>query len=120
MKAQYFPAAHVDEGFGQGSLTHGADHRIATARRTEPGECELHERERDVFYILAGEATLVTGGVMADAREVAPGDWRGSGIIGGEVHPLRAGDVITIPAGLAHWFRDVPQKVDYFVVKIIG
>jgi mannose-6-phosphate isomerase-like protein (cupin superfamily) len=120
MKAQYFPAAQVVERFGVGNIADAADHRIATARRTGPGESELHERERDVFYILSGEATFVTGGHMQDAREVGPGDWRGTGISGGDIHHLKAGDVITIPAGVAHWFRDVPHQIDYFVVKVIG
>jgi mannose-6-phosphate isomerase-like protein (cupin superfamily) len=119
-KAQYFPASQIAATFGVGNLADAPNHRVATARRTGPGESELHDHEMDIFYILAGGATFVTGGTMEGGREVAPGDWRGTGIAGGEIHQLKTGDVITIPAGLAHWFRDVPTHVDYFVVKVIG
>ena len=118
-KAHYFPAIKVAATFGQGSLAEGADHRVATARRTEPGEAELHEREMDVFYILEGEATFITGGEMVGKHETGPGQWRGTRIVGGETHHLKQGDVIVIPAGLPHWFEAVPRQIDYFVVKVI-
>jgi mannose-6-phosphate isomerase-like protein (cupin superfamily) len=116
----YFSAAQIAATFGVGNLVDAPDHRIATARRNGPGESELHRNERDVFYILAGEATFVMGGEMEQPREVKPGDWRGTGIAGGDVFELRAGDVITIPPGVPHWFREVPRQIDYFVVKVIG
>ena len=119
-RVQYFPAAEVTANFGTGNLADAADHRVATARRTGPGESERHEREMDIFYILEGEATFLTGGEMLEAREVAPGDWRGTGIEGGDIHALKQGDVIIVPAGLPHWFRDVLKQIDYFVVKIIS
>jgi quercetin dioxygenase-like cupin family protein len=31
---------------------------------------------------------------------------------------LQAGDVITIPKGVPHWFKAVDGKVKYFVVKV--
>ena len=105
--------------FGVGVLAEAADHRVATARRMGPGEGELHEREMDIFYILSGEATFITGGQMLDSHQIEPGQWRGTGIVGGEIHELKQGDVIVVPAGLPHWFKSVPRQVDYFVVKVI-
>jgi len=115
---QYFPASQVTSEFGVGSLSEGAHHHVMTARRTEPGEVELHEHEMDVFYILGGEATFITGGAMLGKRQTDSGQWRGTDIEGGEVHQLKQ-DVIVIPAGIPHWFEAVPKQVDYFVVKVI-
>ena len=48
----------------------------------------------------------------------APGVVRGSGIEGGETHTLSKDDVIIIPAGVPHWFKDVQGTFLYFVVKV--
>ena len=116
---QHFPASQVTREFGVGALSETAHHRVMTARRTEPGEVELHEHENDVFYILAGEATFITGGTMLGKRQTEPGQWRGVDIQGGDVYQLKQGDVILIPAGIPHWFESVPTQIDYFVVKVI-
>jgi quercetin dioxygenase-like cupin family protein len=43
----------------------------------------------------------------------------GTDITGGETHQLTRGDVITIPAGVPHWFKEVQQPFTYYMVKIV-
>jgi glc operon protein GlcG len=31
---------------------------------------------------------------------------------------ITAGDVIVVPNGVPHWFREVPGPLDYYVVKV--
>ena len=102
-----------------GTLTAGPDHRVIMSRREETGQSEVHATETDVFYVVEGSATFVTGGAITGGRTTAPGQIRGSGIDGGTTHRLSAGDVITIPKGTPHWFKEVPDHVVYFVVKAI-
>jgi hypothetical protein len=40
-------------------------------------------------------------------------------ITGGESHRIAKGDVFVIPAGVPHWFKEVPKSVNYFVVKVL-
>src|SRR5208337_3538049 len=87
--------------------------------RSGPGHVELHEKETDVFYIIDGEATFVTGGKMVGSKVTSPGQRIGTDIEGGEVHHLAKGDVMVIPAGVPHWFKEVPHSVSYFVVKVL-
>jgi quercetin dioxygenase-like cupin family protein len=61
----------------------------------------------------------VTGGELLDAKDVAPGEVRGSGIRGGSTLQLAAGDVLTIPHGVPHWFKSVDAPFRYFVVKSV-
>ena len=28
-------------------------------------------------------------------------------------------DVMVIPAGVPHWFKEVPKEINYYVVKVI-
>jgi mannose-6-phosphate isomerase-like protein (cupin superfamily) len=88
-------------------------------RNGQPGPfaVEIHTKETDVLYIVDGEATFVTGGTVAGLDSSNPLQLRGKSIEGGETHRLTKGDVMVIPAGTPHWFKEVPQGISYFVVK---
>ncbi len=78
---------------------------------------EIHTKDADIVYVLEGTATLVTGGTAVDAKVTEPDELRGSSISGGEAHPLQKGDVIIVPAGVPHWFKEVSNPFLYYVVK---
>jgi len=89
------------------------------AQRRGSGEVEVHETTNHVFIVVEGEATMVTGGTLVDARQTAPGQMRAKDVQGGQTHHLSKGDVITIPAKTPHWWREVPTKtVAYYAVNI--
>ena len=116
---KYWPAADVDASFAKGgTLIQTSAFRIMAAQRTGAGEAELHALDRDILHVLEGSATFVTGGTLVGAHETAPGETRAASIDGGVSQPLQAGDVITIPKGVPHWFKAVDGKVKYFVVKV--
>ena len=92
--------------------------KVLAGRRDAPGPVEIHERDTDVFYVLDGSATFVTGGKGVDMKTVSPGEIRGKEIVGGEPHHLVKGDVIVIPNGVPHWFKEVNGPFTYFVVKV--
>lgn len=117
---KYFSAAEVHASFDKGSPLINKDGRsywVITGRREKPGQSELHEKDTDVLYIVQGSATFVTGGKMVDPKTTAPGEVRGSGIEGGQSQTLSKDDVIVIPAGVPHWFKEVQGTFLYFVVK---
>lgn len=117
----YFSSADVHAAFDKGApiiKKDGKNYWVLAGRRDKPGQSELHEKDMDIFYILQGSATFVTGGKMVDAKTTAPGELRGSGIEGGESRTLSKDDVIVIPAGTPHWFKEVQGTFLYFVVKV--
>ena len=114
-----FDAQEVGEAFTKGRMIHvTGEYKVMAGHRDKAGLAEVHDADTDVFYILAGEATFVTGGKVVDPRPESPGEARGSRLEGGEKHALKKGDVIVIPRGVPHWFSEVPKMVDYFVVKV--
>lgn len=116
----YVPAEKAGAAFsGGGRLAAGPDYSASVLRRTAPGQSEVHVKETDIFYIVDGEATFVTGGTMIGAKETRPDQLLGTGIEGGQVHQLKKGDFIVIPAGVPHWFKEVPASVNYYTVKVI-
>jgi glc operon protein GlcG len=92
---------------------------VQGAHRAEAGMVEVHDKETDVIYITDGDATLVTGGTMVGGKNTAAGQWRGTDIQGGQTQHLTKGDVIVVPAGIPHWFKEVPKSVSYLVVKAV-
>jgi glc operon protein GlcG len=91
--------------------------KVNASRRDTPGEAEVHLRDTDVFYILDGDATLVTGGEVQNAHQTSADEIRGSGIARGTERRLQRGDVVAIGAGTPHWFKSVDSPVTYYVVK---
>ena len=117
----YVPADKVAAAFAQGSgrFASASDFSASVLRRTAAGQSEVHVKETDIFYVVDGEATFVTGGTMVGAKESRPDQLLGSAIDGGQIHQLKKGDVIVIPAGVPHWFKDVPRSINYYTIKVI-
>jgi mannose-6-phosphate isomerase-like protein (cupin superfamily) len=92
---------------------------IVLAQRREAGEVEYHDHTNHVFVMVDGEATLVVGGTMVDAKRTAPAQMRAPSLKGGTTYHMTKGDVITIPAKTPHWFKEVSTKtVAYYAVNI--
>ncbi len=91
--------------------------KVHASRREGPGVPEIHHKDTDIVYVLSGSATLVTGGEVVDAKETAPSEVRGASIQGGETRKLVPGDVVVVPAGTPHWFKEVQTPFTYYVVK---
>ena len=119
----FFDKDAVDQGFAKGATiyngnTEGKNYRVHTLRRDAPGEVEVHTKDTDIFYILDGSATFVTGGVMSGGRDTAPDEKRGASMTGGITYHLAKGDVVIIPANVTHWFKELQAPVTYLVIKV--
>jgi mannose-6-phosphate isomerase-like protein (cupin superfamily) len=113
--------AHRGGRFAGRDLQKYGNHYTMLAYRTATGSSEIHEHEADIFFITAGDASIVTGGKITGGHVTKPGELRGASIIGGEKRPLKTGDIIHIPAGVAHQILVTPGKpITYFVVKVSG
>jgi uncharacterized protein GlcG (DUF336 family)/mannose-6-phosphate isomerase-like protein (cupin superfamily) len=118
-QARHVPATELDRAFDTGGLLlRTADYAVDAGRRTAPGEVEYHERVTDVMHVVAGTATVVTGGTLDAPREIAPGELRAASIDGGQTHRLSAGDALVVPAGVPHQFVEVSDPFLYFVTKV--
>jgi mannose-6-phosphate isomerase-like protein (cupin superfamily) len=102
-----------------GTFVNTPDYIVQCSHRIEPGVVEVHTKETDVIYVIDGSATFVTGGKVLNVTAANPLQPRGTDIQGGESHQLTKGDVIVVPAGQPHWFKEVPASVSYYVVKVL-
>jgi len=118
---RHVPRATVEQGFrDDANLVTGDAYRVNASRRDGPGEAEVHLGDTDIFYVREGSATFVTGGQLVEPRNVSATEIRGRAIEGGEERHLEAGDVVTIPRGVPHWFKSVDAPFTYYVVKSVS
>jgi mannose-6-phosphate isomerase-like protein (cupin superfamily) len=116
---RYLGHAAVVAAFAKGTpMIEVRDYKIHASRREGPGLVEVHTRDTDIAYVLQGSATLVTGGAAVGLKEIGAEELRGSAIEGGETRRLEPGDVVVIPNGTPHWFKEVKAPFLYYVVKV--
>jgi mannose-6-phosphate isomerase-like protein (cupin superfamily) len=101
-----------------GTLLATNNFKVMALRRNEPGEVEIHDEDTDIFYVLEGSADFVTGGKPTETRRIGHGETRAKNLVGGEERRLLKGDVMVIPNGVPHWFKEVSGPFVYYVVKV--
>lgn len=123
-RVEYFRAAEVDAARASGEtgamLTTNSEFKVLAARRDKVGQSEVHVNDTDIFVVIDGQATLVVGGKLLDAKEVSPGEIRGSGIEGGTDYPLERGVVVTVPRNTPHWVKQTQPGFRYYVIKSVA
>ena len=94
--------------------THSINIRIVT-----PKDAPLtHANSLDIWLVQAGSATAVTGGQLVDSKKRPNSDdVAGSAISGGVEQPLKAGDVLYVPPGVPHGFKDI-QGFRAFLIRM--
>ena len=101
---------------------------VYRGKLTAPGEVAEHDFVSEVYHIIDGAATLVTGPDLADKKrrpadannvKMLNGPGNGaSSIRNGATHQLKAGDVIVIPAGTGHWFTRIDDHISYLMIRV--
>jgi len=75
--------------------------------RASVGPAAIHEKEAEVFYVIDGSGTMVTGGKLANEKRTNPENLTGTGIEGGTPREVAKGDFIIVPENTAHWFQSI-------------
>jgi mannose-6-phosphate isomerase-like protein (cupin superfamily) len=95
-----------------------SNHAALLTHREASGEAEIHDTKVDVFFVVAGVATLQVGGEVVGAKKKGP-ETLGSSIRGGVKKALAAGDVVHIPAKTPHQLLIEPGgKFTYVILKV--
>jgi mannose-6-phosphate isomerase-like protein (cupin superfamily) len=95
-------------------------HSWSLAHREKSGIVEGHGTRTIVMVIQSGEATLVVGTDVVDAKNTSPTEIRGTSIRGGIERKVSVGDVINMPAGLPHQFLLEPGKQITYIDIVVN
>ena len=95
------------------------NYTFSVVLRKESGGAEMHETQADIFVITAGEGTLTIGGTIPDGKTTQPHEIRGTSITGGTDQKIAAGDVLTVPAKMAHQMKlERGKEISYLAIKV--
>jgi mannose-6-phosphate isomerase-like protein (cupin superfamily) len=116
-----------DLDIGKGHVAIGVVHRgpLASPR---PDSVAEHDLVSEVYHVISGSATLVTGPDLVGSRR-RPADletvrlFNGPGhnaasVRNGATHQLEPGDVVVIPAGTGHWFTKIDDHITYLMIRV--
>ncbi|HUA18835.1 MAG TPA: cupin domain-containing protein [Bryobacteraceae bacterium] len=108
--------AHVDIGV------------VYRGKTTGGGAVAEHDLVSEVYHVLDGSATLVTGSDITDLKRRSADDravrllngpgGNGKTIRNGATYELKPGDVVIIPAGVGHWFTKIDDHISYLMVRV--
>lgn len=86
--------------------------------RPSVGAAAVHEKEAEIFYVIDGSATMITGGKLANEKRTDAANLTGSGIEGGNSRNVAKGDFILVPENTPHWFSSISGVLVLFSVHV--
>jgi len=101
--------------FKIGPFNVNVEHRLGAPAAVQAAS--VHDKDAELFYMMDGTATLVTGGKLVEGTK--DGDnWRGKSIEGGKSQKMSKGDFMMVPAGVPHWFTNIDGQITEFSVHL--
>ena len=92
--------------------------------KSAPPNATVHQTNvSEVYYMLEGAGTLVTGGTLkkpATPRQSTLGNWTdvaSTGIEGGVSRRIAKGDIVIIPGGVPHGWASLEGDITYLIVR---
>ena len=127
----YFSHEKVDASFVQALASTGSRDLFARKDRqgrtwtihsnsrgkADEGELHSHEDWTGVVVIMSGAATFITPGTASTARGATETSAGGQLIGSGESHRVGKGDVVIIPPGAPHMYKNIEEPFRYLVVQ---
>jgi mannose-6-phosphate isomerase-like protein (cupin superfamily) len=102
----------------------GVVHRNKTTGPDSSSAIE-HSDITEVYHVISGSGTLVTGGAIEDGKPSKPEivkivgpSTSGDNARGGVSREIGPGDVVIIPPNTPHWFSRVNSEMVYLVVRM--
>jgi len=93
------------------SMIQLAPYNVSLEYRAAVANAAVHETEAELFYVVDGAATLVTGGKLTNENRTNAQNLTGSGIEGGVTRRVAKGDFIMVPENTPHWFSAIEGTV---------
>lgn len=75
--------------------------------RASVGPAAVHETEAELFYVIDGSGTMMTGGKLVNETRTNASNLTGTAIEGGTSRVVAKGDFIIVPEKTPHWFSAI-------------
>jgi mannose-6-phosphate isomerase-like protein (cupin superfamily) len=84
-----------------------APYNVNLEYRAAVGPASVHEKEAELFFVIDGSGTLVTGGKLVGETRTNAENLSGTGVDGGASRAVAKGDYFIVPENTPHWFSKV-------------
>lgn len=119
------PISHVESA--EGRLGIGVVHRPMIVAGGPVAGIQ-HHKQSEVYRVMAGSGTLVTSSTMTEGAQLDADGFvvlnltgpSSTGVIE-DIHNSQVigeGDIVIIPAGVAHGFSEITEPITYMVVRV--
>ncbi len=108
--------AAADGNQSSSPIANTDQYRINIVHREKAAGALAHEGNTELHYIIEGTGIIVTGGTIVRGT----GGINSATIQGGETHAVKKGDVILVPSGSAHWYKEVTTPITYLEVRFVA
>ena len=113
---------------GEYNVAVGVVHRSKTVGQPTPNGIE-HSQITEVYHVMEGSGTLVTGGTLENPRAALPDSptvallngpsTNGGAIQNGVSRRIGPGDIVIIPPNTPHWFSEVASdQIVYLILRV--
>jgi mannose-6-phosphate isomerase-like protein (cupin superfamily) len=82
------------------------------------GPAAVHEKEAELFYVIDGAGTIVTGGKLTAESRTNAENLTGSGIEGGQARKVGKGDFVLVPENTPHWFSVIDGTLTLMSIHV--
>lgn len=93
------------------SMMQFAPYNVSLEYRPGVGVAAVHQIDAELFYVVEGAATLVTGGTLVDGTHTNAENMTGSRVDGGVSRKVSKGDFVIVPEGVPHWFSAIDSTL---------
>jgi len=86
--------------------------------RTGIAPAAVHETDAEMFYVIDGSGTIMTGGKLTGEKRTNPENLTGTGIEGGKSQDVAKGDFFIVPQNTPHWFSKINGTLVLMTVRV--
>jgi mannose-6-phosphate isomerase-like protein (cupin superfamily) len=88
-----------------------APYNVNLEYRGSVGPASIHMKEAEMFYVIDGSGTLITGGKLVNQTQTNADNLSGTAIEGGTPQAVAKGDFIIVPENTGHWFSEIKSTL---------
>ena len=96
-----------DQGNFSQSLLRLAPYGANLEYRAGIAPAAVHEKDAELFYVIDGSGTIVTGGKLVGETRTNAANLSGTAIDGGNSQDVAKGDFLIVPENTPHWFSKI-------------
>lgn len=86
-------------------------YNVSLEYRVAVATAAVHQTEAELFYVIDGAATMVTGGTLVAEKRTNAENLSGTGIEGGTSRHVAKGDFMMVPENTPHWFSAIDGSI---------